>query len=112
MKVSSSALPFFSCESTSRLLSIDVIVPRLMPVKDLLFDSGTACCVIGGLDCELALASVIPLKAANITPVVVVKIDFRIFISVLSLLTLSRVSLQENLTIGELDDSETGIKRS
>jgi len=85
MKVSSSALSFFLRDSTSRLLSIDVIVPRLMPVKDLLFDFGTACFAIVGLDgfCGFALASVTPLKAANITPAAVVRIDFRIFISFL-----------------------------
>ena len=63
MKVCSSALPPFLVESTRRLLSIDVIVPRLVPVTALPCGFGKACFVAAALDCfcGFGLASPIPL---------------------------------------------------
>src|SRR5437867_9819193 len=97
MKVCSSALPPFLVESTRRLLSIDVIVPRLVPVTALPCGFGKACFVAAALDCfcGFGLASPIPLTA-NSTPVVTGKKDFRILIFIILLVTLIGVLLQEH----------------
>jgi hypothetical protein len=71
-----------------------VIVPRLTLLTDLLCVFGKACFVAAGLEGFCGPAIAIPAKAPSTIPVVAVRIDFLIFISLSPWFDANRVAFR------------------